>query len=455
MRCVSRIAAVVVMVTTPVAVAAPAAAVGPPAIDMTRVPAPGPAAPRGRTEQTQPCVALPATPPPVRPGRPDLQAAWARTRGAGQMVAVIDTGVNPHRLLPRLLPGGDYVSTGDGTQDCDGHGTIVAGLVGATYDPVSGFGGIAPEATILAIRQSSMTFRAGEGGAPEGIGDVDSLAAAVRSAADQGATVINIASVACLDAATDLDDRALGAALAYAVDVRNVVVVAAAGNVGGRGTCPKQNPNPGPEHRHEPDWNRVDVVVSPSWYDDLVLTVGSVDTDGSPSRFTLGGPWVDVAAPGEGVVSLSPAGDGTVDAMPGQDGPQPISGTSYATPVVSGVVALLRSVAPQLTARQVMHRIESTARRTGAGWDPLIGHGVVDVLAALDGIGEAPNGTARPVDPPVPAHAGPGNRFAVIGAALCAALAVGAGLLPPLRSRRGEDITHQEGAVDGEFRSAR
>lgn len=455
MRRVGGMAAALMLVIAPVVVAVPAAAVGPPAIDMTRVPAPGPAAPRSPTEQTQPCVAMPATPPPVRPAQPDLQAAWARTRGAGQVVAVIDTGVNPHRLLPRLLPGGDYVSTGDGTQDCDGHGTIVAGLVGATYDPVSGFGGIAPEAAILAIRQSSMTFRNSDGAAPEGIGDVDSLAAAVRSAADQGATVINIASVACLDAATDLDDRALGAALAYAVDVRNAVVVAAAGNVGGRGTCPKQNPTPDPGHRHEPDWNRVDVVVSPSWYDDLVLTVGSVDAEGRPSRFTLGGPWVDVAAPGEGMVSLSPAGDGTVDAMPGHGGPQPISGTSYATPVVSGVVALLRSVAPQLTARQVMHRIEGTARHPGAGWDPLIGHGVVDVLAALEGIGEAQTGTARPADPPASAHAGPGNRFAVIGAALCAALAVGAGLLPPVRSRRGEDIAHQEGTVDGEFGSAR
>ncbi|MDO3401579.1 type VII secretion-associated serine protease mycosin [Mycolicibacterium neoaurum] len=448
-------AAVLMVVIAPVVVAAPAAAVGPPAIDMTRVPAPRPAAPRSPTEQTQPCVAIPATPPPVRPARPDLQAAWARTRGSGQVVAVIDTGVNPHRLLPRLLPGGDYVSTGDGTQDCDGHGTIVAGLVGATYDPVSGFGGIAPEAAILAIRQSSMTFRTSDGAAPEGIGDVDSLAAAVRSAADQGATVINIASVACLDAATDLDDRALGAALAYAVDVRNAVVVAAAGNVGGRGTCPKQNPAPDPGRRHLPDWNRVDVVVSPSWYDDLVLTVGSVDAEGRPSRFTLGGPWVDVAAPGEGVVSLSPAGDGTVDVMPGHGGPQPISGTSYATPVVSGVVALLRSVAPQLTARQVMHRIESTTRRTGAGWDPLVGSGVVDVLAALDGIGEAPAGTARAVDSPVPAHSVPGNRFAVIGAALCAVLAVAAAVIPPLRSRRGEDIAHQEGAVDGQFGSVR
>ena len=57
-----------------------------------------------------------------------------------------------------------------------------------------------------------------------------------------GASVINVSSIACVAAAAGLDDRALGAALAYAVDVKNVVVVAAAGNVGGLGQCPDQNP---------------------------------------------------------------------------------------------------------------------------------------------------------------------------------------------------------------------
>jgi subtilisin family serine protease len=164
----------------------------------------------------------------------------------GQTVAVIDTGVSRHRLLPNLIPGGDYVSSGDGAQDCDGHGTIVAGIIGAGYDPGTGFTGIAPDAAILTIRQSSMMYR--PVGDPGGsvVGDVATLAAAVRSAADQGATVINISSVACLDSAAALDDRSLGAALAYAVDVRNAVIVTAAGNVGGTGTCPRQNPLPIP-----------------------------------------------------------------------------------------------------------------------------------------------------------------------------------------------------------------
>jgi len=76
-------------------------------------------------------------------------------------VAVIDTGVARHRLLPHLVPGGDYVSTGDGTEDCDGHGTIVAGIIGAApIDREDGtFGGVAPDASVLSIRQSSNKFR--------------------------------------------------------------------------------------------------------------------------------------------------------------------------------------------------------------------------------------------------------------------------------------------------------
>src|SRR5439155_11883461 len=121
-----------------------------------------------------------------------------------QTVAVIDTGVARHRLLPHLVPGGDYVSTADGTEDCDGHGTVVAGIIGAAPDSDrSAFSGIAPDATIVSIRQSSNKFRAIDDPSGSGFGDVDTLASAVRAAADMGATVINVSSVACLP----IDDR--------------------------------------------------------------------------------------------------------------------------------------------------------------------------------------------------------------------------------------------------------
>ncbi len=66
----------------------------------------------------------------------NLQEAWAFGRGAGQKVAVIDTGVTPHPRFPHLIAGGDYVMGGDGLSDCDAHGTIVASMIGAA--PASG-----------------------------------------------------------------------------------------------------------------------------------------------------------------------------------------------------------------------------------------------------------------------------------------------------------------------------
>ncbi|UNB98612.1 type VII secretion-associated serine protease mycosin [Mycolicibacterium boenickei] len=401
----------------PLLAIAPAAAVVPPAVDSTLLPRPAPPAPVRPTEQRQPCYQSAAGASGAEGGPLNLDAVWPLTRGAGQKIAVIDTGVARHRLLPRLIGGGDYVSLGDGTADCDGHGTIVAGI--AAGAPTAGFSGVAPDATVLAIRQSSNKFA--EDGAARGVGDVGTLAMAVRTAADLGATVINISSVACMPAAAAPDDRALGAALRYAVDVRNVVVVAAAGNVGAG--CTQQD---GPAGQPgEPDWNGVRSVSSPAWYDDLVLAVGSVGSDGTASAFSLAGPWVDVAAPGENLVSLHPDGDQLIDTI-GRDAP--ISGTSYATPVVAGVAALVRSRFPQLSAREVMRRIEDTARTPADGWNPYVGHGVIDALAAVSGSTSPPvSAPTAPVSvaPGVPAPTDPlPRRIAFGGAAVCVAMTV-------------------------------
>lgn len=422
----------------PLGGAPPAAAITPPAVDDSLLPHSRSPVPPQRTEQSEQCVTSRGVTPGGDVGGQlddlDLRSVRRLTRGAGQTVAVIDTGVARHRLLPHLVPGGDYVSSGDGTDDCDGHGTIVAGIIGAGADGKNSFTGIAPDATIIGIRQSSNKFRAIDDPAGSGFGDVDTLASAVRSAADMGATVINVSTVACVAADTEFDDRALGAALAYAVDVKNVVVVAAAGNVGGPGQCRHQNPvRPG-----RPDWSDVAAVVSPAWYDDYVLTVGSVGPNEVASAFSLAGPWVDVAGPGERVVSLDRDGEGYVAALPTSTGEKPLAGTSYAAPVVAGVVALLRARSPELTARQVMRRIEETARHPAAGWDPLVGHGVVDVLAAVTG-GPAPAADVeRVATVSLPGRTGPDGQtagVAVRGAAICLAIAAAVVATTLVRSR--------------------
>ncbi|WP_308205127.1 type VII secretion-associated serine protease mycosin [Mycobacterium paraffinicum] len=405
-----------------------AQAIPPPQVDDRWLPKPARPAPPRPTVQREVCATMTTGSAPDRLAELlDLPRVWQLTRGAGQRIAVIDTGVSRHRLLSDVLPGGDYVSGGDGTQDCDAHGTLVAGIIAATAD--SGSTGIAPEATVISIRQSSGKFSPADDRSRGGVGDVDTMAKAVRTAADLGASVINVSSVACVPVASALDDRALGAALAYAVDVKNAVIVAAAGNTGGAAHCPSQ--------RSDATWETATVAVSPAWYDDFVLTVGSVDPEGAPSDFTLAGPWVDVAAPGEAVTPL---------------GSEPVSGTSYAAPVVSGLAALIRARFPVLTARQVMQRIESTAHHPPSGWDPLVGNGAIDALAAISTDAGPPGTTSTPAPapialppPPAPQNAHARNT-ALRGVALCLA-ALGVALVAGVAGGR---LRHPRHKVTGD-----
>jgi membrane-anchored mycosin MYCP len=437
----------VILVCLGLGAAPPARAITPPVIDSTRLPAPSPPAPPQPTTQLAACTATPRTHPgpdanPLR--RLALEAAWQLSHGEGQRIAVIDTGVARHGRLANVEAAGDYVSAGDGTQDCDGHGTVVAGIISAAADPEdpTHFAGVAPAATLLAIRQSTNKFGPADEPGRAGFGDVDTMASAVRTAADLGATVINISSVAC--GTGQLDDGRLGAALAYAVDVKDAVVVTAAGNAGGAGQCPRQSASP------EMTWDSATVAVSPAWYDDYVLTVGSVDGTGAPSSFSLAGPWVDVAAPGENMVSLNPGGSGLTDALPALGRSMPLSGTSYAAPVVSGLAALIRARFPTLTARQVMQRIEATAHGSHSGWDPVVGNGVVDPVAALDPAAERP---APPPESSKHSVAGPppgrARTIAVMGAGVCGAVLAAAMAMLSLaaRLRRRDHALADSGAA--------
>ncbi|RJO72108.1 type VII secretion-associated serine protease mycosin [Nocardia panacis] len=378
----------------------------------------------------------------------DLPQAWQFSRGAGQKVAVIDTGVNRHPRLPALQAGGDYVSDTDGTVDCDGHGTVVAGIIAAQPSPADAFTGVAPDAEILTIRQLSLAFEPKNRGggnpppgaiAPSGYGNVITLAGAVVRAVDMGATVINISEVACSPAGADTADGPLGAAIKYAYD-RNVVVVAAAGNLQQDGACKDQNDGGG--------WQSVKTVASPAWFAPYVLSVASVDPDGTPSQLSLNGPWVRVAAIGRQIVSLDsrPGGAGLIDSVQGQDGVHPIEGTSFAAPYVAGLAALVKSRFPDLTAGQVMDRIIRTAHAPGDGHDDRIGAGLIDPVAALtaqlprgvltDGAAD-PHPAAAPVAAPGPDPLP--RRVAVIGSITClAALAIGAAVAIPFRRRRHE-----------------
>ncbi len=365
------------------------------ALAMVVVPAPPPPPGSGVPGPTAGLQAPDSCAPPEGAGSPgpvvDVAAAGLRldtvhrlATGAGQRIAVIDTGVSPHpRLAGRLTGIGDYLQGGDGLDDCDGHGTAVAGLLAAAPDDADGFTGIAPAARVLSIRQSStvLTVRGPDGAAQPG-GDTDTLADAVVLAVRRDATVVNISGAVCLPPARAASAGArLRAALRYAAD-SDVVVVAAAGNIG-TGGC-----------------GAAGLVSLPGWLGDDLLTVAAVEPGGSPSEISLHGPWVDVAAPGTRLRSLAAGGGFT-----GAD----LRGTSFAVPWVAGTAALVRQRFPRLSARQVADRIIATARRSAAGLNEAVGHGVVDPLAALTAEPLVPTGADRPAEPPArPTAALPG-----------------------------------------------
>lgn len=349
----------------------------------------------------------------------NLADAWQFSRGDGQTVAIIDTGVRPGPRLPVVEAGGDFVENGDGLTDCDGHGTLVAGLV-AGQPGDDAFAGVAPGARLISIRQTSPRFSPTDPGEDPTVAraqvDVTSLARAVVRAADLGARVINISVVICLPAGKEVDQTELGAALRYAAVDKDAVVVAAAGdNRSGAGAtaaeCASNPPGVAGVPSDPRNWAGVTSVSIPSWWQPYVLSVGSLTPTGQPSSFTMAGPWVGIAAPGENVTSVSNGPDGALaNGVPDADGEMSsISGSGYATAYVTGVAALVRSRFPQLTAGQVIERITRTAHGAARSPSNLVGVGTVDPVAALTWDVDAPIaavGDAPPVRlaaPPTPA----------------------------------------------------
>ncbi len=388
----------------------------------------------------------------------NLPAAWQVSRGDGQLVAVIDTGVRPGPRLPNVDPGGDFVETTDGLTDCDGHGTLVAGII-AGQPGDDGFSGVAPAARVVSIRTTSAKFSPRTpGGDPlltQASLDVATLGRAVVHAADLGARVINISAITCLPADRPIDQAALGAAIRYAAVDKDAVIVAAAGNSGMAGsvtggTSCESNPLTDLSRPEDPrNWAGVTSVSIPSWWQPYVLSVASLTPEGQPSKFTMAGPWVGIAAPGERIVSVSNGdGGGLANGLP-DDHQQlvALSGTSYAAGYVSGVAALVRSKYPELTATQVVRRITATAHNGARAPSNVVGAGTVDPVAALTWqlpAGNQPGGaTAKPVAvPPAPAPKDSTPRtVALVGTAALAVLVAAVAAFAAIAARRRKDPT--------------
>ncbi|WP_251096915.1 type VII secretion-associated serine protease mycosin [Streptomyces sp. Caat 7-52] len=353
--------------------------------------------------------------------RVNLDELWSESKGKGMKVAVIDTGVdtsNP-QLTAAVNPslGANFLPKKDkkgqpiedrgnekGTTDTVGHGTRVAGIIAARPMEGTGFVGLAPEATIIPIKQNDA----------EGHGTAASLVTAIRHAIKEKADVINI-SQDTTGAAPDEDlHRAVEDALAA-----NIVVVASAGNDGLDGNSKK---------------------TYPASYEG-VLAVAASDRNNERAAFSQPGDFVGVAAPGVDMISTVPKGGHCSD-----------NGTSFSAPYVAGVAALVKAKHPKWTPRQIAAQIEQTAERSIPGHDRLVGWGVVDPVRALTE-DDHPIETPRPdaglthAEAPTPAELTLGEtpqertaRFAtyvaVAVAVLVAGLSGGAVALRDARRRR-------------------
>ncbi|WP_328350296.1 type VII secretion-associated serine protease mycosin [Mycobacterium sp. NBC_00419] len=417
-----------------------AAALSPPVADPA-VPTPsGAGGPVAAVTQRAECVRTamrPGTDPEsvtVNQQMLNVSAVQSYSRGDGQTVAVIDTGVQPGPRLPNVIGGGDFVSTGDGLTDCDGHGTAVAGIIGGQSGPDS-FVGVAPDARLLSIRQSSPRFApSAPGEDPRDVAarvNVATLARAVVRAADLGATVISISTVTCLAPDHVGDQQALGAALRYAAVDKDAVIVAAAGDSGGAAGSDGCSANPlgSPAHPSDPrNWAAVTSVSVPSWWQPYVLSAGALAADGQPADFTMAGPWVGIAAPGTNIVSLSnDAAGGLADGMPdGRGGMAALDGTGYAAAYVAGAAAVVRSRYPAMKADEVVRRLTGTAHNAAQSPSNLVGAGTLDPVGALTWTVSPPDRAApttrrlaAPVQPPPIDHTP--RTVAFVGTALLAA----------------------------------
>lgn len=298
----------------------------------------------------------------------DIQPAWDRTTGSSAVkVAVLDTGIDGRHpdLFGNVVKqvdvsAGRVIDHGVGVDNdaCDvGHGTFVAGVIGAVGGNGKGVAGVAWHVSIVDVALASPASRCG-------ILDSAIIAGVDYAVRTAHADILNLS----LGGVAGACPTAMQSAFDDARDA-GTIVVAAAGN--------DQESTPG--------------VSSVPGSCNGVVSVGAVGQTGAIAPYSDVNEWIDLAAPGGDTTN----GTGIVSTMVGgRYGEE--EGTSFASPYVAGAMALLLSIDPTLTPDELESIVEHTASDRGdPGRDDTFGWGIVDVGAAA---AMAASGSIPPLD---------------------------------------------------------
>ncbi len=262
--------------------------------------------------------------------------------GSGVKVAVIDTGINYDHpdLIGNYKGGYDFFYNDSDPMDDNGHGTHVAGTIGAKLNAV-GVVGVAPEVSLYAVKAFDFN----------GVGDETAVIAGIQWAVDNGMDIINFSA--------KIPDSGIFREACNAAYDAGLLIVAATGN-----------------YLFD---NDVGPVSFPAAYDSVIAVAATDGIDGRWLRSALG-PEVELAAPGVGIRSTSLDG-GDIE----------MTGTSMATAHISGTAALIISAGVgdtnydgRVDNREVRQRLQMTAVDLGVpGRDEAYGYGRVSVEKAM------------------------------------------------------------------------
>ena len=286
---------------------------------------------------------------PSGTSRADIKApeGWEETKGTDStVIAIVDTGIDllhPDLRNKVISAGRDFVNDDFDATDDNWHGTHVAGIAAAETNNNEGIAGVAWNCKLLPVKvlkQAEIPW-----------GYHSWIADGIRWAADNGADVIN------MSLGGPSGSEILREALHYAKSA-GVVLVAAAGN-------------------------EDDFVYYPAAYDEYCIVVAATDYNDERPWFSNPGPEVDVAAPGDEIISCAP----TWYWGPGSFPYGYADGTSAAAPHVAGLAALIKDLKPWLRVDEIMDIIRYTAEDvnsgTSPGFDEFIGYGRINMDRAL------------------------------------------------------------------------